>query len=99
MPGNHRRPGPPADIFDDPDEFHQRPQSGPVLSGRGHERQRQRVETVDLRVPVEVVLGVEDDGDADARDEQAEQQRQPIEREGQVEVQLWHPLDRPESRS
>ena len=56
------------------------------------------VEAVDLGVSVEVVLGVEDDRHADARDEQAEEQRQAIERERQRQLQLGHPLRRPADR-
>ncbi len=39
----------------------------------GHEGQRQGMETVDLGVPVEVALGIEDDGRADAADEEREE--------------------------
>ncbi len=65
---------------------------------RGHEGERERVEAVDLGMSVEVVLGVEDDRHADARDEQAEEQRQAIERERQRQLQLGHPLHRPADR-
>ena len=62
---------------------------------RGHEGQRQRMEAIDLRVAVEVALGVEDDGRADTADEQGEQQRERVQRERQGEPELRHPLGLP----
>ena len=80
------------------DEYQQEVVGQHQTQHRGHEGERERVEAVDLGMSVEVVLGVEDDCHADARDEQAEEQRQSIERERQRQLQLWHPLHRPADR-